>query len=129
MFPVDKKKKRYIEPDNYDNPYVKQYIILAQNANKLAYGEWSGNFDAFIISVIIMAGAMVGIQVCGRRNPRRVHPSKSPSGVGAAHQPNLGRPFSPSLSAADVPGLQLPVAVEPERRVEGEPCTTNDDLQ
>ena len=43
---------------------VKMYLKYATTvAYDLSYGKWSPQFDAFIIAVIILAGAMVGIQV------------------------------------------------------------------
>jgi len=57
---------RYINPDNYEGPVLKKYIELSAMANEICYGKYSGKFDAFIISVIIIAGAMVGIQVSAR---------------------------------------------------------------
>eukprot|EP00614_Pseudopedinella_elastica_P016925 CAMPEP_0172645448 /NCGR_PEP_ID=MMETSP1068-20121228/239734_1 /TAXON_ID=35684 /ORGANISM="Pseudopedinella elastica, Strain CCMP716" /LENGTH=911 /DNA_ID=CAMNT_0013459685 /DNA_START=168 /DNA_END=2903 /DNA_ORIENTATION=+ len=54
---------RYRNPDEYSLMPVKMYLKYATTvAYDLSYGKWSPQFDAFIIAVIILAGAMVGIQ-------------------------------------------------------------------
>jgi hypothetical protein len=42
------------------------YVRMSKYFWELAYGRYGGYLDAFIITVIIMAGAMVGVQVCPR---------------------------------------------------------------
>ena len=42
---------------------MKLYVRGSAYAWELCYGRFAGYFDAFIISIIILAGAQVGIQV------------------------------------------------------------------
>jgi len=57
---------RYNDPEKFENKALKAYVKYTKYFWELAYGSGAEWFDAFIITVIIIAGAMVGIQVKDR---------------------------------------------------------------
>lgn len=54
--------EKYNDHTRYSNSVVKGYVRMSKYFWEVSYGRWSGGFDAFIITVIMIAGAMVGIQ-------------------------------------------------------------------
>eukprot|EP00615_Pteridomonas_danica_P003987 CAMPEP_0114330520 /NCGR_PEP_ID=MMETSP0101-20121206/1809_1 /TAXON_ID=38822 ORGANISM="Pteridomonas danica, Strain PT" /NCGR_SAMPLE_ID=MMETSP0101 /ASSEMBLY_ACC=CAM_ASM_000211 /LENGTH=870 /DNA_ID=CAMNT_0001460565 /DNA_START=45 /DNA_END=2657 /DNA_ORIENTATION=- len=54
--------EHYNDHTRYTNPVVREYVRISKQFWEVSYGKYSGGFDAFIITVIMIAGAMVGIQ-------------------------------------------------------------------
>lgn len=52
----------YNDPDAWDWAITRAYVKITKPFNELAYGKYGVYFDFFIIAVIVMAGAQVGIQ-------------------------------------------------------------------
>ena len=54
--------RSYNDPDAWDWAITRAYVKITKPFNELAYGKYGVYFDFFIIAVIVMAGAQVGIQ-------------------------------------------------------------------
>merc|ERR1719171_3057473 len=58
----------YNDAEKWNNPLAKAMIGMTMPFYQIAYGRYAELFDYFIITVIIIAGTMVGVQTYPKYN-------------------------------------------------------------